>query len=173
MPVDYSESANALVSDVLKGHKDRNNLAVEVENGSSVKWEVDYYVEHGSTSSFKGSSHIHAVDPSGKSVHPTTYEMGLVAEGAGCNIGIILKSKEKKEKFVIIVATPTNKENYSKVHHQTTKESSTKDYWEKADDTKKHFSGNGWASNTKEDIRIRVLITGASPASAFIEISDH
>jgi hypothetical protein len=174
MAIDYSDSANALIKDVLKAHHDRNDLAVEISNGSTVEWKVDYYVEHGSTASFKGSPVLHAVNPTvATHVVPTTHEIGLEAGGAGCNITVILSSKDKKERFMVILATPSNKTNYSKVHHQTTKEHSTEAYYKKADETEKHYANEGSVSNTKEGIRIHVNMTGASPSCAFVHIYNH
>jgi hypothetical protein len=172
MSVHFSESANALIKDVMAGHLDRNNLAVEVENGTSQVQFINHKMMHGELKSTNGNHRLGSVDPTGENVKPTVYELGCEAEGAGCNIGLVIQGYPKNVRFVVIAATPSNKDNYFKLHHSTTARDSTEEYWNDADKEDKHYSGDGYAHLTVDGFRVTALITGTSPATCFIEISD-
>lgn len=168
MAVDFSDSANQLIADVLAAHKDRNNLAVEVENGTSTHFDIDYYARHGSADYFAGGSSLGAVNPTASHEKPSVYEIGMVAHGAGCNVGIVISSK--KAKFVVIAATPSNKTNYVKLYKTTKSEKTAEDYWDLADEEEKHYSGNGYGRISADNVTVKATISGTSPATAFVEL---
>jgi len=171
MAVDFSESANKLINDVLEGHLDRNNLAVEIENGTEYRLQCNFYINHGDLSKISHSSTLQPVDPSAEHVQPTIWEIGLTAAGAGCNIAIVISRTDISSHYVIEAATPSNKTNYLKKYYTHSNLSTPEDYWDKSDDEDKHYSNTGWMVLEHDNIKVRSVISGDSPATCFIEIS--
>ena len=169
MAVDFSESANALVGDVLQGQMSFNNLAVGIQNGTSTTWTVDHYVNHGNVYMFAGNVHLYAVNPAGDHEKPSTFEVGLVTQGAGCNIGFVFTSS-KLTKFVIIAATSPSKTGYVTLCKTTKAQASAEDYLELADSEARHDSGKGWATINADGVTVRVMTSGSRPAFAFIQL---
>ncbi|CAM1340255.1 hypothetical protein [Tenacibaculum amylolyticum] len=155
--------ADKLIKDIFGSDKNRNDLAIGVQNNTSSEINIDYYIDHGSLKKIKS--------PDANKISPgQLWEAGVIAKGAGSNIG--LKIETSTISFAVIAATPPNKQNYVKLSHNETGYVSGKQAWKAANGNGKHYSDEGYLNRTYGNKNIVINITGESPAACSIIVSD-
>ncbi|WP_422090718.1 hypothetical protein [Tenacibaculum ovolyticum] len=153
-----------LIKDIFGSDKNRNDLAIGVKNNTTTEINIDYYIDHGSLKKIKSTD-------ANKIAAGQIWEAGIIAKGEGSNIG--LKIETSTVSFAVIAATPSNKQNYFKFSHSKKGYHSGKTAWKAANKHDKHYSDNGYLNETYSQKNILINITGESPATCCITISDN
>ncbi len=171
----YNVDVNKVISDVFGAAKNRNDLAVQIENGTQYEFFVKYKVNHGVTSSTKGDE---TLSPPVESI-ASSYTVGIKAKGEGSNIVFLLEfAKSSGIKPVnFMAATPVNKQNYTKCDTISAAASMDK-VTGRLDKCDKHYADNGpvyldvHPAEGKGPINCyaQMTITGASPAVCMFRI---
>ncbi|WMN61935.1 hypothetical protein NI389_19220 (plasmid) [Pseudoalteromonas xiamenensis] len=154
----FNINVNDLISSIFGSDKERNDLAVGIQNqcGDSVK--VNFYVDHGS---------LRDMDDGDKIAQGELWEVGVHAKGAGSNITMNI-TMPNGSGWAIMAATPVDKENYFKIATSETGYSSSKDAYKAASGKSKHYSGDGIYDETFNGYSAVVSMTGESPAACTI-----
>ncbi|SEC82426.1 hypothetical protein SAMN04489761_3688 [Tenacibaculum sp. MAR_2009_124] len=164
-----------LIKDIFGSDKDRNNLAVAIENGTNKEWKVEWNndVGHGDFHDSKGNSKLKAINPyTSKAVKSEDFELGFKAVGAGCNVAIKIKLNDKSDSyFGIMAATPVNKTNYVKAKYYE-KNMSFEKLWDDLDDMDKHYGSEGALNvkNKTKTVNAEITIEETSPAACIIKL---
>lgn len=145
------------------GIQGRNNLAVVIENGTEIEFDVNFQVNRGVYHASHGSNILGAVPfQEGDSPQATNYEIAFEAEGAGCNVVLALTKKGSTDpSYWIMAATPVNKDNYFKW-------STSSD----VDSQDKNYSSNGFKDFDDGNLQFEISITGSSPAVCTVTIAE-
>ncbi len=153
-----------LLKDIFGDDKKRNDLAVGIYNNTNETLTIAYYVDHGA---------VKKVIPSTTDKIRTgeTYKVGITAKGAGSNIGLSINVTSTCS-FAVIAATPSNKQNYTKLSYRDSVYPSGKSAWNGANKHEKHYSENGFYEERHNGKLIGINITGDSPAACTITISE-
>ncbi|WP_462162938.1 hypothetical protein [Pseudoalteromonas xiamenensis] len=154
----FTINVNDLISSVFGSNRDRNDLAVGVQNECGETIKLDFYVDHGS---------LRDADDGNKVAQGELWEAGVHAKGAGSNITMNI-TMPNGSGWAIMAATPVNKENYFKIATSESGYSSSKAAYTAADKTSKHYSSDGIYDGTHNGYNAVVSMTGDSPAACTI-----
>jgi hypothetical protein len=169
----YNVDVNAVAKDVFGLEKNRNDLAVQIENGTAYGFALEFRVDHGALSSTKGDVTLRpAVD-----TVPSSYTVGVKAKGAGSNIVFLFKfAKPANFKPIhLMAAAPPNKTNYVKCN---TDAPPTAGLGKGFDKCQKQYANNGPTyedlhttdSKVSELAHVEMLITNVSPAVCMFRV---
>jgi hypothetical protein len=176
--MNYNVDVNGVIKDVFGDYKNRNDLAVQIENGTKYGFFVQFRVDHGALSSTKGDE---TLSPPIAAV-ASSYTVGVQAKGQGSNIVFLFKFTESDLKpglspIQLMAATPANKENYTKCNtnaptHDVDKVASSLTNFPKqyANKGPKYASLYTTDSRPFDDAYAEMSITDASPAVCMFRI---
>ncbi|EGR1094993.1 hypothetical protein EFU33_18265 [Vibrio cholerae] len=154
----FTIDVNKLIHDIFGGNPHRNDLAIGLYNDTDASIKVDYYLEHGSIVDISKGNTVHS---------QSLWEIGAHAKGAGSNITLNV-TMPNGSGWAIMAATPSNKENYFKVHHNKNGYKDARVAHKAADKDGKHYSTKGIYDEDHNGYNAVISITGESPAACCI-----
>lgn len=150
--------ADKLIEYLFKSNRNRNDLAIGIQNDTGGECQVNYHINHGN---------LKKVSTKGKIKEGEVWKAGVEAKGAGSNI-VLNITMPNKSGWMVMAATPVNKENYFKVSTNKHGYDSPNHSMGSKD---KHYSSDGYYEKTANGYHMSINITGDSPATCKILLS--
>ncbi|OPX56410.1 hypothetical protein SAMN02745127_01901 [Oceanospirillum multiglobuliferum] len=171
--VNFNFDIAAIVSEIFGGKSERNDLAIDVQNGTNQDFHVEWdnSVGHGSFKEKEGDSFLKHVDESEKNPNASSVVLGFTAHGEGCNVVLKIKLNDRDDSYLgVMAATPSNKQNYIKSKYFD-KSLSMKDLDKELDKLDKHYGDKGaFIVDIPENIKAELSIAEESPAICYITL---
>jgi len=169
----YNLDVNGVITDVFGLEKKRNDLAIQIENGTKYGFALRFRVDHGALSSTKGDWTLR---PAAAGI-ASSYTVGVKAKGSGSNIVFLFEFTQPTDfkPIHLMAATPTNKSNYTRCN---TDGKPAETLGNGFGSSEKHYANDGptYSALHAKDSQVsdlahaEMMITGTSPAVCMFRI---